>query len=317
MAHLRVLLGRYRGDSALVAYVDHIRDLNADFARMWAEHPATQVRSRAYSLHHPIVGELILHGAAASSPTCADSVCQNSRVRSPVVDVAVGSDTGKRYSANFDVTYLRRQPLLAVLADGMGDGPGSAAAGRTAVDVFVDYVTRAPEPGPDMLRDAVAAAHARVSRIGNELRTLAGCTLTAMVAAPQGCWLVQIGDSRVYRLRDGLLELLTTDHTMAWLGAVHGWYPFDSAQAASARYQLTRYIGHGGAPEPDVLSVTMRPGDRYLLCTDGVSEQVDYGDLHTFLGRDAHPQSVVSDLLAASDAAGGSDNATAIVIRVD
>ncbi|WP_405162409.1 protein phosphatase 2C domain-containing protein [Nocardia sp. NBC_01499] len=238
-------------------------------------------------------------------------------MRSPVIHVAVGSDIGRRYSANFDVTYLREQPLLAVIADGMGDGPGSAAAGRTAVDVFVDHVTRAPEPGPDALRDAVAAAQARVGRIGDELRTLAGCTLTAMVATPQGYWIVQIGDSRVYRLRGGLLELLTTDHTMAWLGAVHGWYPFDSAQAASARYHLTRYIGLRGAPEPDVLSVTMRPGDRYLLCSDGVSEQVDYDNLRTFLGRGPQPQSAITALLTACDTAGGNDNATAIVIHVD
>ncbi|WP_405177039.1 protein phosphatase 2C domain-containing protein [Nocardia sp. NBC_01377] len=233
------------------------------------------------------------------------------------IETAVGSDIGRRYSANFDVTHLVEQPLLAVLADGMGEGPGSAPAGRTAVDIFVDHVTRGPEPGPDGFRDAVAAAHAEVSRIGRRTRDLAGCTLTAMVATSRECWLVQIGDSRVYRLRAGLLELLTTDHTMAWLGAVHGWYPFDSAQAASARYQLTRYIGHGGAPEPDVLSVTMRPGDRYLLCTDGVSEQVGYDDLRTFLGRNTPPRSVVTSLLAACDRAGGNDNASAIVIRVD
>ncbi|MFB8003990.1 PP2C family protein-serine/threonine phosphatase [Nocardia sp. NPDC056000] len=233
------------------------------------------------------------------------------------IETAVGSDTGNRYSANFDVTYLVERPLLAVVADGMGDGPGSAAAGRIAVDTFADFATRVAEPGPDVLREAVAAAHARVSRVGRELRTLAGCTLTAMVAAQQGCWLVQIGDSRVYRLRAGILELLTTDHTMAWLGAVHGWYPFDSPQAAAARYQLTRYIGHGSAPEPDVFSVTMKPGDRYLLCTDGVSEQVGYDDLRTFLGRDTPPRAVVSALLAACETAGGKDNASAIVIRVD
>lgn len=233
------------------------------------------------------------------------------------IKTAVGSETGNRYSANFDVTYLAEEPLLAVLADGMGDGPGSAAAGRIAVDTFVDYATRVAEPGPDTLRDAVAAAHAGVSRADRELRDLAGCTLTAMIAAPQGCWLVQIGDSRVYRWRAGLLELLTTDHTMAWLGAVHGWYPFDSAQAAAARYQLTRYVGHVSAPEPDVFSVTLRPGDRYLLCTDGVSEQVGYDDLRTVLGRDTPPNSAVTALLAACETAGGNDNASAIVIRVD
>ncbi|WP_330180260.1 protein phosphatase 2C domain-containing protein [Nocardia sp. NBC_01503] len=238
-------------------------------------------------------------------------------MRIPSIDVAVGSDTGRRYSANFDVSYLRERPLLAVLADGMGGGPGSAAAGRTAVELFVDHLGRAPEPGPDTLRDAVAEAHERVGRIGQELRDLAGCTLTAIVAAPQGYWLVQIGDSRVYRLRAGLLELLTTDHTMAWLGAVHGWYSFDSAQAAAARYQLTRYIGHGGAPEPDVFQVTMRPGDRYLMCTDGVSDQIGYDELRVFLGRNATARSIVGEILAACDAAGGIDNATAIVLGVD
>lgn len=237
-------------------------------------------------------------------------------VNSLAIETAVGSDVGNRYSANFDVTHLAEQPLLAVLADGMGDGPGSAAAGRIAVDIFVDYATRGVA-GPDTLRDAVAAADAEVSRVGRELRDLAGCTLTAIVAAPQGFWLVQIGDSRVYRWRAGLLELLTTDHTMAWLGAVHGWYPFDSTQAASARYQLTRYIGHGSAPEPDICSVTMRPGDRYLLCTDGVSDQLGYDDLRTFLARDAPPHSVVTAVLAACEAAGGNDNASAIVIRVN
>ncbi|MFI6047682.1 PP2C family protein-serine/threonine phosphatase [Nocardia sp. NPDC051321] len=237
-------------------------------------------------------------------------------MRNPVIEVAVGSDIGRRYSANFDVTYLRAEPLLAVVADGMGDGPGSAAAGRTAVDIFVDYLTRELEPGPDTFRAAVAAADARVAQIGRELRSLAGCTLTAIVATPHCHWLVQIGDSRAYRLRGGLLELLTTDHTMAWLGAVHGWYPFDSAQAASARYHLTRYVGVGGV-EPDVLSVTMRRGDRYLLCSDGVSEQVTYDDLRTFLLRDEPPQSVVANLLTTCDKAGGNDNATAIVIRVD
>jgi hypothetical protein len=73
VAHLRVLLGRYRGDSELAAHIDHMRDLSAAFARMWAEHPVAQVRHRAYALHHPVVGELILHGeliALPDEPSC-------------------------------------------------------------------------------------------------------------------------------------------------------------------------------------------------------------------------------------------------------
>lgn len=73
VAHLRVLLGRYRGDSGLAAHIDDMRDLSPDFARMWAEHPVARVRSRTYVLHHPAVGELTLHGeliALPDEPSC-------------------------------------------------------------------------------------------------------------------------------------------------------------------------------------------------------------------------------------------------------
>lgn len=73
VAHLRVLLGRYRGDSGLAAHIGHMRDLSADFSRMWAEHPVAEVRNRAYVLHHPVVGELTLHGeliALPDEPSC-------------------------------------------------------------------------------------------------------------------------------------------------------------------------------------------------------------------------------------------------------
>lgn len=73
VAHLRVLLGRYRGDAGLAAHIDHMRELSPDFARMWAEHPVAQVRDRAYVLNHPVVGELTLHGeliALPDEPSC-------------------------------------------------------------------------------------------------------------------------------------------------------------------------------------------------------------------------------------------------------
>jgi transcriptional regulator with XRE-family HTH domain len=73
VAHLRVLVGRYRGDTGLAAHIDHMRGLSTDFARMWAEHPVAQVRDRAYLLHHPVVGELTLHGeliALPDEPSC-------------------------------------------------------------------------------------------------------------------------------------------------------------------------------------------------------------------------------------------------------
>jgi serine/threonine protein phosphatase PrpC len=205
-----------------------------------------------------------------------------------------------------------------VVADGMGASRGSAMAGRTAVDVFVSAVGSVGA-GATGLRAAVAEAQRQVCAAGDELGELTGCTLTALVADagdPGAAWVIQVGDSRVYRSRGGLLELLTVDHTMAWLGAVNGWYPADSPAAASARYQLTRYVGHPARPEPDLLNVALRPDDVLLLCTDGVTEQVPYQRLAELLRSGGRPADVVASLLSDALAAGGHDNATAIVLDV-
>ncbi|MEV0564358.1 protein phosphatase 2C domain-containing protein [Dactylosporangium sp. NPDC050588] len=238
-----------------------------------------------------------------------------------LLQVGTATEIGRRYPANFDVLHtaeLQRRPgLCAVVADGMGAGEGSRTAGRTAVDIFTTAVQEHRGPfAPPPLFAAVADAQRQVRAAGKSLRELTGCTLTALVADATGAWVTQIGDSRVYRLRGGLLELLTIDHTEAWLGAVHGWFPADSPQAEAARYQLHRFIGHPGLPEPDVLSVTMFPGDVYCLCTDGIAEQVPYQRMEATLSSGAPPDMMASALVAASLEAGGRDNATAVVVKV-
>ena len=232
--------------------------------------------------------------------------------------MAMGTSVGQRYAANFDVPHLDPALPLVAVADGMGDGRGSAVAGRTAMRVFLEQVRAAGvEATPRILRAAVAQAQQRVRAAGAQLGELTGCTLTAWLADSEGgAWIVHVGDSRVYRLRGGLLELLTVDHSAAWLGAVYGWYPADSPAAARARYQLTRFVGHPDRAEPDVLNVSLRDGDVYCVCTDGVAEQVTYRRLSQALGA-ADPGEAVTRVLADTQAAGGRDNATAAVVRVD
>ncbi|MBY8850164.1 protein phosphatase 2C domain-containing protein [Saccharothrix sp. MB29] len=227
-----------------------------------------------------------------------------------MLSAAAGSEVGNRYRANFDAFSLSSDPLLAVVADGMGDGPGSAMAGRTAVDLVVERA-RGRKEG---LSEAVAEAHRLVFDFGRDNGVLAGCTVTALAECPDGFWLAQIGDSvvPVARWAAGAADHRPHD---GWLGAVHGWYPFDSAEARAARYHLTRFVGHFEAPEPDLLRVGVRSGDVLLLCTDGVAEQVPYRRLAEVLGSGAPPEEAVRALLDDAEAAGGRDNATAIVVR--
>jgi serine/threonine protein phosphatase PrpC len=235
-----------------------------------------------------------------------------------MLTIGTGTQVGNRYPANFDVICSDPGLGLVAVADGMGAGRGSAAAGRTAMEVLLAHVRAAhPGIGPRGLRAAVAEAQQRVGAIGEDLGELAGCTLTALLAAgADEAWIVQVGDSRAYRLRERLLELLTVDHTAAWLGAVYGWYPADSEAAAAARYRLTRYIGHPARPEPDLLNIGLRPGDVLCVCTDGVAEQLSYDRLATRLGSGAHPDEIVAAVLADTLAAGGRDNASIGVVAV-
>jgi PPM family protein phosphatase len=226
---------------------------------------------------------------------------------------AAGSVVGHRYRDNYDVVHLDPGRAVAVVADGMGAGPGSAAAGRIAVDVFAGSDLAHP---PAALRQAVASAQAEVRRAAGTLDELTGCTLVAFVVDESG-WIVQIGDSRAYRLRDGLLELLTVDHTIAWLGLLHGWFAAGSHEAHAARYRLTRYLGHPEDPDPDILNVTLRPGDVYLLCSDGVADQLSYERLMQLLGTNPDPAAAAHLMLEDTLEAGGADNATAVVIKVE
>jgi len=239
-------------------------------------------------------------------------------VTSPQFRFAGDTQVGNRYDADYDVLAVDRRPdgqPVLVVADGMGSGRGSAFAGRTTVDTFLE-VTRAGQPSADLMRAAVAECQRRVIDGGRAWPELTGCTLTGLVVDGTQAWITQVGDSRCYRWRGGLLEQLTVDHTEAWLGAINGWWPHDSPQAHTARYHLLRFIGHRDAPEPDVLNVALRPGDVLALCTDGIGEEVSYRKLAQVLGSGAEPAEMCASLLAEALAAGGNDNATVAILNV-
>ena len=219
---------------------------------------------------------------------------------------AAGSDTGRRRAANQDSAYAGAR-LLAV-ADGMG-GAGHLAS-AAAIDALKPLET-APPAGDllNALENAVQQAGAAVADIaaGEPARAGSGTTLTAMLWAGSQLALVHIGDTRAYLLRDGGLYQITHDHTVVQSLIDEGRLTPDEAVSHPQRALLLRALDGGGAAA-DLSLHDAQAGDRYLLCSDGLTTVVPEDRIQAVLTAAATPDQVVRELIAAANESGGPDN---------
>ncbi len=195
--------------------------------------------------------------------------------------------------------------FAAAVADGIGGGPGGREAAEIAVKTFLERYCGAPASvsAGNAARDAVEDANAAIlAMIEKEPQlTGMGTTLSALVLQGEEAHIAHVGDSRIYRLRHGKLAALTEDHNLGALGMPN---------------ILTRSLGSRGEAMPDCGSQASAPGDRYLLCTDGVTAAVDDDRITQILLREPDPQTAADAIVAAALAAGSSDNATALVVAL-
>jgi serine/threonine protein phosphatase PrpC len=224
---------------------------------------------------------------------------------------ATGCETGAGRDSNEDAAYASDR-LLAV-ADGMR-GPGGAAASTAAIDALKP-LELADVPAVDLLMMLTAA-------VGEADRTVRATatkdhqpitTLTAILRRGSQLALVHIGDTRAYLLRGGELSQLTQDHT--WVQSQIDQGKLDKAEAAAhpQRLLLVRALGAGGQVEADLALRTALAGDRYLLCSDGLSAVVDREALHTAMNAAADPGETVRRLIALAYANGAPDNIACVV----
>jgi protein phosphatase len=175
----------------------------------------------------------------------------------------------------------------------------------------------AVSPRPvDALLSAARTANTQVRKLGAILGKATGTTLTAIAAIGARAALIHVGDSRAYLLRHGELTLLTEDHTiLARLKAIDHPLLHDPDFAVPRNY-LYRSVGQEDDPEFDAIELPLAPGDRFLLCSDGLWDEVDDATLRTVLSDGATPQECADTLVATADAGGGHDNSTAVVIFI-
>lgn len=195
------------------------------------------------------------------------------------------------------------------VADGMGGTDGGRAASELIIEGFIKL-----EPDSawvPQLAQLNRTIHERCQVLGFPQ---AGTTLIALVVEAHRCVTVHIGDSRIYRLRNGNLQLLTTDHNLWNLRLEEGLDPWVTDQRGTPR-ALTSWIGSPGEPDHiDIGTLSVEEGDRVLLVTDGVSEQLTSEDIAALLASEADSTLVAQKLVERADSAGGRDNSTALVV---
>ncbi|TDB93466.1 MerR family transcriptional regulator [Micromonospora fluostatini] len=230
------------------------------------------------------------------------------------VRYAVRCDPGLGRDSNEDVVYASER-LLAV-ADGTR---GAGAAASTAAIDALKPLELVDKPAVDLLAMlAVTINDAdRAVRSTSTGDTQPATTVTAMLRRGSQLALVHIGDTRVYLLRGGELSQLTQDHTWVQSQVDHAKLSPDQAAAHPQRALLTRALGGGSQPiEADLALRTAQAGDRYLLCSDGLSAVVSRSDLHTALAGTGEPEPTVQRLIDLAYAAGAPDNIACIVADI-
>ena len=233
-----------------------------------------------------------------------------------VAEQYAGTDTGRQRRANED-SLLARSPLF-VVADGMGGAQAGEVASRIAVESFRHGLDDASQP--ELALSALAlAANSRIHELSHSNAEQAGMgtTLTANYVGEREVAIAHVGDSRAYCLRDGELLRLTDDHSLVDELVRQGRLTPEEAVEHPQRSVITRALGPEGTVEVDTRSFRARAGDVYLLCSDGLTTMVGEAELKEVLL--AHPR--LSDageaLIAAANAAGGRDNITVLLLRLE
>lgn len=237
-----------------------------------------------------------------------------------LVTATAQTDRGVRRKRNEDSILAREDVGIFVVADGMGGYRGGEIASQLAVETIEQAFVRQEFVGPtDTAVPKRASELALAIQMANEAifdRAGAdkhlegmGTTICAARFSPnkQRVYVGHVGDSRVYLLRDGDLRRMTTDHTMGDFGV-----------AGEAAGHLSRAVGVWPIVPIDIVLGKPRPGDVYLLCSDGLSKMVSDDEIQRILlGHRKDPQGGAEALIAAANANGGKDNVSVIVVRVD
>lgn len=237
------------------------------------------------------------------------------------------TDIGHVRDNNEDLWGEVPECLFYVLADGMGGHRAGEVAAEEAVNAVCDQIKTMFPPGEEPLtfEEAHGAMHLAIEntnaivhakgRSSPELRGM-GTTLCSLLFHPQGLIYAHVGDSRIYRVRHGMLDQLTRDHSLLRELMEKGRVHSQGDDGKRIKNIITKAIGTEPNVDPAVHMSEVQEGDLFMMCTDGLSDMLKDSEIEAIMGRDEPIKLLAHRLVEAAKAKGGHDNITAVIVHV-
>lgn len=230
----------------------------------------------------------------------------------------LASDVGRVRRVNEDAGLLNPQAGLWAVCDGMGGHSAGQMASARVVE-GLKQIGRPPTAFGLMSAclEAINEANRELAQIGHQQGAVIGTTVAVLMVHAEHFACFWAGDSRIYRMRDGNLAQLTRDHSEIQDLIAHGILTPEEARTWPRRNVITRAIGVDAAVDVDRVEGTLRPGDVFLLCSDGLTNHLEDDELATFLSAAGKRAQTICDALVATTLErGAKDNVTVVVVRV-
>lgn len=232
------------------------------------------------------------------------------------------SDTGLVRSVNQDAHYIDPEGRFFILADGMGGHAGGEEASSLAAETIKSYLVEhwdSPQKSFLILEDAFSQANHAIIQDQQAYPERADMGTTAVVLLfrnGEPPWCAHVGDSRLYRLRESQLEQITQDHTWVAKALKAGILSPEQASVHPWRHMLSQCLGREDLAEVEIQSLEAQAGDRFLLCSDGLTEELSDSAIASLL---ASPlcDNAAGALVQAAKEKGGRDNITVVVVAID
>lgn len=249
------------------------------------------------------------------------------------LEIASATDPGVVRSFNEDSIAIERELDLLVLADGMGGYKAGDVASAMATGLVVDDLKRKLSremdqslPKPGKLSDASLAVKSAIEKTNLAIYKTAqannkyhgmGTTVVLMLFHDDWATIAHVGDSRLYRMRQGKFELLTHDHSLLQEQVEMGMISSDEAKDSHNRNLVTRALGVEAEVKVDVRETDVLPGDIYLLCSDGLNDMVDDADIELAVSElQANLPLAATQLMQMANDNGGHDNVSVLIAKV-